>query len=73
MARTSVAPSATSQFFINFFNHNGVRPQPISEGCAVFGNVSDSGRINTVTSVAAARSVAIPFFPPTRVTSGASA
>ncbi|MDO4637491.1 MAG: peptidylprolyl isomerase [Lautropia sp.] len=40
MARTSVPDSATSQFFINTVNNNGLNyPQPDGNGYAVFGKV----------------------------------
>jgi peptidyl-prolyl cis-trans isomerase A (cyclophilin A) len=42
MARTSNPDSATSQFFINVVNNNGLNyPQPDGNGYAVFGKVID--------------------------------
>ena len=46
MARTGAPDSATSQFFINVVNNNGLnRPNPDGNGYAVFGKVIDGMKV----------------------------
>ncbi len=65
MARTNVADSATSQFFINLANNSAVLdPSAVNgAGYAVFGSVT--GPTLAVSAIATAPCAVIPFFLPT--------
>ena len=61
MARTSVANSATSQFFINLVNNSAILdPNTTTAGYAVFGAVTSG--INVVSAIVAAPCTAINGF-----------
>jgi peptidyl-prolyl cis-trans isomerase A (cyclophilin A) len=69
MARTGAPDSATSQFFINVVNNNGLnRPSPDGHGYAVFGKVIDGlGVVDDIKSVPTGTSKGFRDVPETAV------
>lgn len=63
MARSSADASATSQFFINLVDNSSNLDPGLTDGYAVFGTVT-STTTGTVTAIAGAPCVALPFFLP---------
>ncbi len=67
MARTADPDSATSQFFINVVNNNGLnRPMPDGNGYAVFGRVIEG--MDVVDKIAAVKTGSKMFFQDVPVT-----